>query len=223
MLTLNIGVNVGFRRGVMHWLWLIFQNRTVMSDKKNLLHLSKPKVVRISTEIAEKAKKIKAIIFDVDGVLTDGRIIYNNEGMESKEFNVKDGQIIQYLKLHEILTGVITGRDSQVVRNRCNELKFDFHYHGVKRKGEKFDDVLMEFGLEAGEVAFIGDDINDLPVLTQCGLATTPADGHYKVKAHVDLVLQAKGGEGALRELADLVLEVKGFYELIIERQLRNE
>ncbi|KYG77031.1 3-deoxy-D-manno-octulosonate 8-phosphate phosphatase (KDO 8-P phosphatase) [Roseivirga ehrenbergii] len=194
-----------------------------MSGKKNLLHLSKPKAVRIPTEIAEKAKKIKAIIFDVDGVLTDGRIIYNNEGMESKEFNVKDGQIIQHLKLHEILTGVITGRDSQVVRNRCNELKFDFHYHGVKRKGEKFEDILMEFGLNADEVAFIGDDIIDLPVLTQCGLAATPADGHYKVKEHVDLVLQAKGGEGALRELADLVLESQGFYELIIERQLRNE
>ena len=208
---------------VLKCFYGFIQNRSIMSDKKNLLHLSKSKAVRISTEIAEKAKKIKAIIFDVDGVLTDGRIIYNNEGMESKEFNVKDGQIIQHLKLHEILTGVITGRDSQVVRNRCNELKFDFHYHGVKRKGEKFDDILMEFGLNADEVAFIGDDINDLPVLIQCGLAATPADGHYKVKEHVDLVLQAKGGEGALRELADLVLESQGFYELIIERQLRNE
>tara|TARA_R110001599_G_scaffold135360_4_gene313639 strand:+ start:415 stop:1062 length:648 start_codon:yes stop_codon:yes gene_type:complete len=181
------------------------------------------KHVNVSSEIVERAKRIKAIIFDVDGVLTDGHIIYNNEGMESKEFNVKDGQIIQHLKLHEILTGVITGRDSQVVRNRCNELKINFHYHGVKNKGEKFEDVLMEFGLQKEEVAFIGDDINDLPVLTQCGLAATPADGHYKVKEHVDLVLQAKGGEGALRELADLVLEAKGFYELIIERQLRNE
>ncbi|MGW8121978.1 KdsC family phosphatase [Roseivirga echinicomitans] len=179
--------------------------------------------MNIPSEITEKAKKIKAIIFDVDGVLTDGRIIYNNEGMESKEFNVKDGQIIQYLKLHEILTGVITGRDSQVVRNRCNELKFDFHFHGIKRKGDKFQDVLLEFGLKAEEVAYIGDDINDLPVLAMSGLAATPADGHYKVKEQVDLILQAKGGEGALRELADLVLEAKGFYEIIIERQLRNE
>jgi 3-deoxy-D-manno-octulosonate 8-phosphate phosphatase (KDO 8-P phosphatase) len=173
-------------------------------------------------DLITKAKNIKAIIFDVDGVLTDGRIIYNNEGMEFKEFNVKDGQIIQYLKLNEILTGVITGRDSQVVRNRCNELKFDFHYHGVKRKGEKFEDVLMEFRLGKEEVAFIGDDINDLPILTQCGLAATPADGHYKVKEHVDLVLRAKGGEGALRELADLILEAKGVYDDIIDKQLKN-
>lgn len=194
-----------------------------MGDEKNILHLSKSEKVTIPAHILEKAKKIKAIVFDVDGVLTDGRIIYNNDGMESKEFNVKDGQIIQHLKLHEILTGVITGRDSQVVRNRCNELKIDFHYHGVKRKGEKFEDVLMEFGLEREEVAFIGDDINDLPILTQCGLAATPADGHYKVKEQVDLILQAKGGEGALRELADLVLDSQGFYELIIERQLTNE
>ena len=194
-----------------------------MRDKKNLLHLSKPKKVIIQAHILEKAKKIKAIIFDVDGVLTDGRIIYNNEGMESKEFNVKDGQIIQHLKHNNILTGVITGRDSQVVRNRCNELKIDFHYHGVKRKGEKFEDLLMEFGLDKQEVAYIGDDINDLPILTQCGLAAIPSDGHYKVKEHVDLILKAKGGDGALRELADLVLEAQGFYELIIERQLRNE
>ena len=194
-----------------------------MWDKKNILHLPKPFKVTIPSHILEKAKRIKAIVFDVDGVLTDGRIIYNNDGMESKEFNVKDGQIIQHLRANEILTGVITGRDSQVVRNRCNELKFDFHYHGVKRKGEKFDDILMEFGLKADEVAYIGDDINDLPILNNCGLSATPADGHYKVKEHVHLILQAKGGEGALRELADLVLEAKGFYEIIIERQLRNE
>tara|TARA_R110001599_G_scaffold203653_1_gene400788 strand:- start:217 stop:864 length:648 start_codon:yes stop_codon:yes gene_type:complete len=199
------------------------KNEPLCQTKKTFYICLNLKHVNVSSEIVERAKRIKAIIFDVDGVLTDGRIIYNNDGMESKEFNVKDGQIIQHLKLHEILTGVITGRDSQVVRNRCNELKINFHYHGVKRKGEKFEDILMEYGLRAEEVAFIGDDINDLPILTQCGLAATPADGHYKVKEHVDLILQAKGGEGALRELADLVLEAKGFYKLIIERQLRNE
>jgi 3-deoxy-D-manno-octulosonate 8-phosphate phosphatase (KDO 8-P phosphatase) len=176
----------------------------------------------ISEEISSKARKIKAIIFDVDGVLTDGGIIYDNNGLEFKKFNVKDGQIIQHLKINEILTGVITGRDSLVVRNRCNELKFDFHHHGVKKKGEKFDQVLMEHGLTKEEVAYIGDDINDLPILMHCGLSATPLDGHYKVKERVDLVLKAKGGEGALRELADLILEAKGAYDTIIKRQLTN-
>jgi 3-deoxy-D-manno-octulosonate 8-phosphate phosphatase (KDO 8-P phosphatase) len=176
----------------------------------------------VSEEIWQKAKKIKAIIFDVDGVLTDGGIIYDDNGLEYKRFNVKDGQIIQHLKFNEILTGVITGRDSLVVRNRCKELKFDFHYHGIKKKGEKFEQVLMENGLLKEEVAYIGDDINDLPILVDCGLSTTPLDGHYKVKERVDLVLNAKGGEGALRELADLILEAKGVYDDIIDRQLTN-
>lgn len=85
-----------------------------------------------SEKTIEQAKKIKAIVFDVDGVLTDGGIVYDNAGMEFKRFNVKDGQIIKYLKRAEIYTAVITGRDSLVVRNRCEELKIDKHYHGIK-------------------------------------------------------------------------------------------
>ena len=178
--------------------------------------------MNVSEEILSKARKIKAIIFDVDGVLTDGGIIYDDNGLESKRFNVKDGQIIQHLKFNEILTGVITGRDSPVVRNRYKELKFDFHYHGVKKKGEKFEQVLMENGLLKEEVAYIGDDINDLPILVQCGLSVTPLDGHYRVKDRVDLVLNTKGGEGVVRELADLILDAKGVYDDIIDRQLTN-
>ena len=171
----------------------------------------------IDSLIIKKAKAIRAIIFDVDGVLTDGGIIYDNQGNESKRFNVKDGQIIKYLKQAEVLTGVITGRDSPVVRNRCNELKIDIHYHGIHNKKEVFEQILLEQGLEANQVAYIGDDINDLPVLVNCGLSATPADGHHAVQAYVDLVLTRKGGEGALRELADLVLESLGFYDEIIK------
>jgi len=169
-------------------------------------------------EIVLKARKVKAILFDVDGVLTDGKIIYDNNGLESKEFNVKDGQIIQHLKTFGILTGVITGRDSKVVRNRCEELKIDIHYHGIKNKGEIYDQIKTQHQLDNSEIAFIGDDINDLPILSKCGLSATPADGHHKVKAEVDLVLKTKGGDGALRELSDLVLESQGRYNLIIER-----
>lgn len=170
-----------------------------------------------SKEILEKAKKIKAIIFDVDGVLTDGSIIYDNTGMEYKHFNVKDGQIIKYLKKLSIHTGVITGRDSEVVRNRCTELKIDLHYHGIKDKLKTYSKIKNKWGLEDGEIAYIGDDINDLPVLTKCGLACTPNDGHYIVKDYVDLILEAKGGKGCLRELADLVLQAQGHYESLIK------
>lgn len=170
----------------------------------------------VSPEVLEKAKKIKAIIFDVDGVLTDGGIIYDNTGLEYKRFNVKDGQIIKYLRKYNILTGVITGRDSAVVRNRCNELKIDFHYHGIENKIEVFKQVLKEHSLQKSEVAYVGDDINDLPILTACGLSCTPRDGHDAVQERVDLVTKAEGGKGVLRELSDLVLLSQGHYKTII-------
>lgn len=170
-----------------------------------------------SEKTIEQARKIKAIVFDVDGVLTDGGIVYDNAGMEFKRFNVKDGQIIKYLKRAEIYTAVITGRDSLVVRNRCEELKIDKHYHGIKNKLETYQKLKEKWQLTDEQIAYVGDDINDLPVLVRCGLSCTPSDGHYKVKEHVDLVLKSKGGEGVLRELADLVLEAQNRYEDIIK------
>lgn len=170
-----------------------------------------------SDQILQKARQIKAIFFDVDGVLTDGGIIYDNAGMELKRFNVKDGQIIKYLRKAGILTAVITGRDSQVVRNRCEELKIDKHYHGVKDKLVVYDKLKEKWQLTDEQIAYIGDDINDLPILTRCGLSCTPADGHLKVRERANLVLSLKGGEGTLRELADLVLESQGLYAQIIK------
>lgn len=177
-------------------------------------------MLKINNTILDKAKGIKCIISDVDGVMTDGAIIYDNQGMEFKHFNVKDGQIIQYLKASKILVGVITGRDSQVVKNRCMELKMDFHLHGIKHKLEVLQDILIKYGLELNDIAYIGDDLNDLPILSKIGLSATPNDGHYKVKEYVDLVLAADGGKGALRELADVILESKGLYRSIIDEQI---
>jgi len=170
----------------------------------------------ISEDVLQKAKKVKALLFDVDGVLTDGGIVYDNSGQEFKRFNVKDGQIIKYLKKYGILTGVITGRDSMVVRNRCTELGIDLHYHGIHNKLEIFQQILVERKLDPDQIAYIGDDINDLPVLVRCGLSATPADGHWAVQEKVDIVLNQKGGEGALRELADLILLAQGEYEEMI-------
>lgn len=169
-----------------------------------------------SKAIIEKAKNIKAIVFDVDGVLTDGGIIYDNSGMEYKHFNVKDGQIIQYLKKSGIFTGVISGRDSEVVRNRCVELKIDMHYHGINDKSIAYAKLKSKWNLNDDQIAYIGDDINDLPILIKCGLSCTPNDGHFKVKESVNLLLESNGGRGCLRELADIILEAQGHYEKII-------
>lgn len=166
--------------------------------------------------LAEKAKNIKALLFDVDGVLTDGGIIYDYQGRESKRFNVKDGMIIQYLRKANVLTGVITGRVSEVVKYRCDELELDMQFHGIKDKNAIYTQIKMDYNLSDDEIAYIGDDINDLSILQQCGLSATPADGHVTLKSRVDWVLQTPGGHGALRELADFIIENKGGYEALL-------
>lgn len=116
----------------------------------------------VPVEIFERAKSIKVLITDIDGVMTDGGIIYDDLGAEYKKYNVKDGLIVQHLRKAKILVGAITGRASQVVENRCEELKFDFHYHGVKDKGKKLAEILQIIEVNMEEVAYIGDDLIDL-------------------------------------------------------------
>jgi 3-deoxy-D-manno-octulosonate 8-phosphate phosphatase (KDO 8-P phosphatase) len=169
-----------------------------------------------------KAKKIKAIAFDVDGVLTDGGIIYDNSGMEIKRFNVKDGQIISHLKKAGFVVGAITGRDSKVVKNRCEELKLDFHYHGSSDKLVQYKRIKVDYNLQDEEIAYIGDDIIDLPILTRCGLSGTPNDARAYIKKYVDIVTDSRGGEGALRDLADLILESQGLFEKILSHYIKD-
>ncbi|HIM75980.1 MAG TPA: HAD-IIIA family hydrolase [Campylobacterales bacterium] len=172
--------------------------------------------------VKEKAKNIKAIVFDVDGVLTDGGIIYDNSGMEIKRFNVKDGQIISHLKKAGFIVGAITGRDSQVVKNRCKELKLDFHFHGSSDKLVQYNKIKEEYNLKDNQIAYIGDDIIDLPILTRCGLSATPSDARKYIKKYVDFVIPSKGGEGALRDLADFILEEQNLLEAIILKQINK-
>lgn len=170
----------------------------------------------IPEDIVQQCKKIKAVICDVDGVLTDGGIIYDNDGKEYKKFNVKDGQIIKHLKQAGVLVGAITGRDSPVVRFRCTELKMDFHYHGSKEKWRQYEQVKQDFGLNDEEILYIGDDIIDLSIFTCCGLAVAPVDAVPYVKDYATYITKAKGGEGVLREVGDMVLAAKGLLKKII-------
>jgi 3-deoxy-D-manno-octulosonate 8-phosphate phosphatase (KDO 8-P phosphatase) len=164
----------------------------------------------VPNEVLEKAKSVKVLITDIDGVLTDGGIIYDDLGTEYKKYNVKDGLIVQHLKKAGFLVGAITGRASQVVENRCEELKFDFHYHGVKDKFKKLSEVLETMELALEEVAYIGDDLIDLPVITKAGLSVSPADALPYIKSAVHYVSPLSGGEGVFRELADILLHAKG-------------
>ena len=169
-----------------------------------------------------KAKQIKLIAFDVDGVLTDGGIIYDNSGMEIKRFNVKDGQIISHLKRAGFVVGAITGRNSQVVKNRCEELKLDFHYHGSSDKLVQYKKIKEDFSVKDEEIAYIGDDIIDLPILTRCGLSATPNNAREYMKKYVDFVTFSKGGDGALRDLADMILQEQDLLERIINKYIKE-
>lgn len=173
--------------------------------------------------LKDKAKKIKAILFDVDGVLTDGGIIYDDTGLEYKRYNVKDGQIISHLKRYGFIVGAITGRDSQVVKNRCEELKLDFHVHGVKDKLEVYNNFKDTYGFIDEQIAYIGDDIIDLGILLRCGLSVTPNDARVYIKEHADMVTDSKGGEGVLRDVADLILDTQGFLEKLLTEHSNKE
>ncbi|MEQ8424370.1 MAG: HAD hydrolase family protein [Cyclobacteriaceae bacterium] len=169
--------------------------------------------------LIRRAADIKAIFVDVDGVLTDGKIIYDSTGAESKQFNVKDGQIIGHLRKTGIIVGVISGRDSVSVSKRANELKLDFCHQGIVNKEEVFKKLTAFHKLKKKEVAYIGDDINDLGPLRLSGLAVCPADAPLYIRGMVDITTKAKGGDGVLREVADLVLAAKG----LLAKILRNK
>jgi len=170
----------------------------------------------------EKSKKIKAILFDVDGVLTDGGIIYDNNGLEYKRYNVKDGQIISHLKRLGFIVGAITGRESDVVKNRCDELKLDFHKHGIKDKLVEYNLFKDKYNLQDNQISYIGDDIIDLSILIRCGLSATPNDARAYMKKNVDIVTDSKGGEGVLRDIADYILESQGLLETLIEQSKKG-
>lgn len=169
-------------------------------------------------EQVRKSGNITAIFFDVDGVLTDGKIIYDGSGKEIKNFNVKDGLIVSYLKKAGILTGAISGRESEATAKRCAELKVDFCHQGILDKASTFDKLVKHYKLKTKQVAFIGDDINDLAVFSLAGFSICPADAPGYIRQRVDLVTNVKGGNGVLREVADLVLAARGEMERIIKQ-----
>ncbi len=169
-------------------------------------------------EQVKKAGAIKAIFFDIDGVLSDGKIILDDAGREIKNFNVKDGYIISHLKKAGIIVGAISGRESGATTRRCAELKVDFCHQGIVDKASVFEKLAKHYKFKLKEVAFIGDDINDLGVFKLAGLSACPADTFDYIKDKADLVTFTKGGNGVLREVADLVLAARGEMEKILKQ-----
>ncbi len=161
----------------------------------------------------EKLAKIRLLLLDVDGVLTDGRIIYDNQGNELKAFDVKDGHGLKMIQRAGIAVGIITGRSSQVVVKRAEELGIEILYQGAKNKLEPYREILAQHGLTDEQVAYVGDDIVDLPILLRAGFSATVADAVPEVLSLVDYVANRSGGRGAVREICDLVLKGGGHWE----------
>lgn len=165
---------------------------------------------------------IKLLILDVDGVMTDGRITYDNDGGELKSFDVKDGHGLKLLQRAGIEIGIITGRQSAVVARRAAELGIELVYQGAKDKLVPFNEILEKLRISAEEVAYVGDDVVDLPVMRRVGFAVTVADAVEDVKPFADLVTARDGGRGAVREVCDFLLKKSGRWDAVANRYFKD-
>ena len=166
---------------------------------------------------AEKCQSIRLVLTDVDGVLTDGGMYYGEKGDELKKFNVRDGTGAILLKLAGIQIGAITGESSRLVHRRLHKLGFDFLYYGIEDKAAVLERILEESSLQISEIAYIGDELNDLSLVGRVGFFMTVLDGNPVLRKKADCVLKVKGGEGALREAATMILRSKGCFDTVLE------
>ena len=172
---------------------------------------------RISSAVRKKAQFIKLLLLDVDGVLTDGRIIIDDRGVETKQFDVRDGQGIVSLTRAGIQVGLITARTSKVVSYRARELGLRIVRQGVSSKPDAYGEIQRKTGLAETQIAYVGDDIGDLQILERVGLSITVNDGWQELSKLVDYVTEKPGGRGAVREVAELLLRSQNKWQ-----QLKN-
>ena len=176
-------------------------------------------------QVRNRARKIKLLLLDVDGVMTDGRIYYvpRPEGgmFETKTFHARDGIGIRYARDAGVKVGIISGRGSDTVRYRAAELKLDFVEENSLQKVPPYERILQAAGVKDGEVCYVGDDLVDLPILKRVGLAVSVQNGHSLLRRHVHYVTKAPGGLGAVRETIEIILDAQGKWKPLVERYLR--
>lgn len=172
------------------------------------------------TDFQARAKKIKLAVFDVDGVMTDGCLYFLPDGTEFKTFNTLDGLGIKMLMKMGIETAIITGRSSLVVENRAKSLGIQHYFHGREDKLTALDELLAKTTYHYDEVAYLGDDLPDLPAIRKVGIGMATANANDFVKQHALAVTQAKGGKGAVREFCELILSAKGQLETLQQQYL---
>ncbi len=153
-----------------------------------------------------KAPPIRLVLTDCDGVLTDSGVYYSDQGEVMKRFSIRDGMGVQRLRQEGIETGIVTGELSGSVKKRAEKLGIEELHLGARIKTEVLAEIAARRGLDLSQIAYIGDDVNDLGVLAMAGVTACPADAVYEVREQVDYVCQAKGGHGAFREFAEWIL-----------------
>jgi len=168
--------------------------------------------------VIDKFKKIKLLLLDVDGVLTDGSIIYDDAGSQIKVFNVKDGLGIRLLMLSGVQVGIATGRRSKALLHRCENLGISLILDGLSTKTDVLNIIYQQTDILADEIAFVGDDLMDLPLMKKSGVSIAVADAHELIRFHADMVTRASGGKGAVREICETILKAKNQWDNVINR-----
>ncbi|MCR9278438.1 MAG: HAD-IIIA family hydrolase [Pseudomonadaceae bacterium] len=166
----------------------------------------------LSGELRRRAAAIELVIFDVDGVLTDGQITYDSTGAEHKSFHVQDGSAIKLMMRAGIQIGIITGRKSEPVRRRAEELGITYLYQGNEDKRGALADISKRSGISTEHMAHCGDDLADLALFERVGLAVSVPNGHPEVRRRADIITKAAGGQGVARDLCELLLRARGVW-----------
>lgn len=173
-------------------------------------------MIEYPSTIIEAAKNIKLVLLDVDGVLTDGRLYYGNSGEELKAFDIQDGLGIKLLQKGGVKVGIITGRRSALLQRRAEELAISPLVQGREDKWLALNEMMVDLSVSLEEIAFVGDDLPDLAVIKRVGLGITPANGSHIVASQADWQTKNSGGDGAVREVAELVLSAQDKLESIL-------
>lgn len=179
-----------------------------------------------SQDVLERARKIKVILMDVDGCLTDGKLYYmpgaDGAMVETKGFNTQDGLGLHFCYHAGIATGVISGRNSPATTERAKMLNMKYIYQGLLDKIETWEEILADAGVTAEQAIFIGDDFTDVPLMQRAGLGVAVANAREEVKAAADYVTSTAGGEGAIREVIELVLKSQGLWEPVVTKYFKT-
>lgn len=174
----------------------------------------------LTTAQIEKIKQLKLLILDVDGVLTDGRLFFDQQGNEYKSFHARDGHGLKLLKQTGVEIAVISGRSSAMVALRMKNLGIEHVYQGHENKRMAFNEILQNLQLTPEQAAHVGDDLLDLPIMTQVGFAIAVQDANFAVKQYADWCTQTLGGKGAVREVCDLIMQVQGSFDKVLQGYL---